>query len=361
MQTKAPRRHFQTIEGMRAAGAFLIVMRHVPMFFGGVRVPESFLAVDLFYLVSGFVIAHAYARRLEQGGYLREFFLVRLIRLYPLYLVGILIGVIPATIATVGDPNGWWNPTRLGEAIATGIFMIPLFPGLSANGSSLDGPVWTLAPELIANMAYAAAIRFMTVPVLLAIMLVSAAGVAFAAVSNGNLDVGYNNNDQWAALARVGFSFFAGVLLYRWAPAVERRSTLLAWVCAGLVALALALRPPAALTVAYELGLVLVGFPLLVAVATRYEPAAGSGRLFSFIGLMSYGVYIVHQPLGVLARLASGVLHWQPSGPAAWLTGPAFLGFLVGLAWFLDRFYDGPARKWLRARLMPARAASQAS
>ena len=53
MAGQPERRTYQTLDGLRGVGAFLVVMRHVPYFFGPVRVPESFLAVDLFYLVSG--------------------------------------------------------------------------------------------------------------------------------------------------------------------------------------------------------------------------------------------------------------------------------------------------------------------
>lgn len=354
METAPARRHFRTIEGMRGAGAALIVIRHVPLMFGGLRVPESFLAVDLFYLVSGFVVAHAYETRLQGGGFLKRFFVTRVIRLYPLYLLGLAVGFLPATIATVTDPAGWWNPARLAEAAATGLFMIPFFPGLGANGSSLDGPTWTLLPELIANLAYAAAIRFLNTVALLLIIVVCGAGVIFAALHFDSLDVGYNTTDQWAALARVGFSFFAGVLLFRWSGKTEHRSWPLAWACVAATAGLLAYRPSDDFNAVYEIGAVLVGFPLLTIVASRYEPGPGVGRIFSFIGLMSYAVYILHQPIGVLARLAAKAAHWTPTPSIGLLTGPAFLAFLVILAWQLDKRYDAPVRGWLRARFQPA-------
>ena len=50
MPEQPARRSFQTLDGLRGVGAFLVVMRHVPGLFGPIRVPESFLAVDLFYL-----------------------------------------------------------------------------------------------------------------------------------------------------------------------------------------------------------------------------------------------------------------------------------------------------------------------
>jgi peptidoglycan/LPS O-acetylase OafA/YrhL len=175
MNKASPRRAFQTLDGLRGIGAFLVVMRHVPYLFGPIRVPESFLAVDLFYLVSGFVVAHAYGARLEKGGFFKDFVKTRLIRLYPLYAMGLGLGVIVATLAVVTDPRGWWTPFRLTEAIATGIFMIPMFPGLKAGGTALDGPTWTLLPELLANALYAAAIRWMTTGVLLGLIVLGAA------------------------------------------------------------------------------------------------------------------------------------------------------------------------------------------
>src|ERR1700741_1483646 len=113
------------MDGLRAAGAQLVVMRHLPEFFGGFRVPESFLAVDLFYLVSGGVLGNAYGARLQAGGMgLRVFTLTRLIRLYPLYLLGLLPGVAVALLNMAHDPHSWWTPPKLDLAIGTGRLMI---------------------------------------------------------------------------------------------------------------------------------------------------------------------------------------------------------------------------------------------
>lgn len=345
------RRAFQTLDGLRGVGAFLVVMRHVPAFFGPVQVPESFLAVDLFYLVSGFVVAHAYGDRLRAGGFSMGFLKTRLIRLYPLYLFGLALGVIAATLSVVGDPSGWWTSTKLFEAVVTGLVMIPFFPGLGANGSSLDGPTWTLLPELIANALYAATIRFMTVWVLAVIMIVCGAGLIVAEIRYGTLDVGFSATDQWAALARVGFSFFAGVLAFRLVGDRKRTSAWAAWACVAVLTVALAYRPPDDQIAYYELGVVLVGFPALLMVAARFEPGPLIGRFFSFVGLVSYGVYILHKPLGNLALAALGGVR-VPAGAGGLIVGAVFLSLLVALSWALDVFYDAPLRRWLRARLL---------
>lgn len=360
MTVAQPRRAYQTLDGLRGVGALMVVMRHVPYFFGPVRVPESFLAVDLFYLVSGFVVAHAYGARLRTGGFLWGFFKTRLIRLYPLYLAGLAIGIAAALFAIVRDPHGWWTWPKLGEAIVAALLLIPPFPGLSANGGALDGPTWTLLPELIANMVYAAAIRFMNVWVLLAIIVVCGAGVAGAEFAYGTLDVGYSPDDGWAALARVGFSFFMGVLIFRFCGERKADAEWAAWLCVAALTVMLAFRPSEAMTPWYELGVVMAGFPILLVLAGWLEPGRFTGRVFSVIGLVSYGVYIIHQPMGNLARDVLKLFMRIPSGwDAVWM-GVVFLAVAFALAWWLDRAYDAPVRRVLRARFMRERPAAAA-
>jgi peptidoglycan/LPS O-acetylase OafA/YrhL len=355
MAVAQDRRSFQTLDGLRGVGAFLVVMRHVPQFFGPIRVPESFLAVDLFYLVSGFVVAHAYETRMQAGGFFWSFVKTRLIRLYPLYLMGLAVGVIPAVIAIVSDPHGWWTTGKLFEAIMLGLFMVPMFPGIAASGTALDGPVWTLIPELIANFVYAAAIRFMTLTNLIAILVVCGAGVIYAELRFHTLDVGYNTTDQWAALARVGFSFFAGVLLFRQFGDKEHKSEWASWACVLLLGAGLAFSPSRAFLPFFEIGVILVGFPALLVAAAHFEPGPVTGRAFSVIGLVSYGVYLLHQPMGHLALALMGRRVQVPRDWHGLFFGAVFLAVVFGFAWWLDGAYDAPVRKMLRDRFMAAK------
>ena len=348
----AERRTFLTLDGLRAVGAFLVVMRHVPYLFGPISVPESFLAVDLFYLVSGFVVANAYRDRLAAGGFTWTFVKTRLIRLYPLYACGMILGVAAALVSIVTDPAGWWTPTKLLIAMVTGLFMIPFFPGLPANGSSLDGPTWTLLPELVANFAYAVFIRSMSVAVLCAIILLCGAGVVLAVAHFGTLDVGFGATHLWAALARVGFSFFSGVLIYRWFGQAHQSHVIFSWALIGILTAILAWNPSDAFKPAYELAVVLLGFPALLVLAGRFEPGPISGRLFSFTGLISYGIYIVHQPIGNLVHFALGRDFDPPDDLSSLWYGAAFIGLLILVAWRLDRDVDAPVRKWLRQRFL---------
>jgi peptidoglycan/LPS O-acetylase OafA/YrhL len=354
MTAAAPRRAFQTLDGLRGVGAFLVVIRHVPLF-GALHVPESFLAVDLFYLVSGFVVSHAYAERLKAGGFFVDFVKTRIIRLYPLYALGLGLGVVSALISIFGDPVGWWTWGKVGEALITGAVLFPMLTGMQANGSSLDGPTWTLLPELVANAVYALFVRWMSVPVLLLIMAVSAAGMIHVEHVEETLDVGYGATELWAAMARVGYSFFAGVLVHRFFGAREHRSDLISWGLVAILAVGLGITVGDDWVNNYELAVVLVGFPLLLIGAACFEPGPRAGKLFSVVGLVSYGVYIIHQPLGNIAR---SVIKRVPAlnDPTGIVSGTLFLAGVVVLAWWLDRAFDAPVRKVLRRWLLPTPA-----
>ena len=356
------RRAYQTLDGLRGVGAFVVVMRHVPYLFGPVRVPESFLAVDLFYLVSGFVVAHAYGERLKAGGFFKDFVKTRLIRLYPLYLFGLAVGIIPATYDVITDPHGWWNLHKLIEAIGLGLFMVPMMPGLQATGTALDGPIWTLVPELIANFTYAAVVRYLRPLVLAAILIVCGAAVAYGEIHYGTLDIGYNPTDQWAALARVGYSFFAGVVVFKVVGDRRIDSEALSWLCMAVLTAILIFNPSKAFTPWFEVGAVVVAFPLIIAAAAQIEPGPKTGKAFALIGLVSYAVYLLHQPMGNIARIVLGRLHVHvPSDWRGLLFGAVFMAVVFGLAWWLDGAYDAPVRGWLRARFMPAKAKAVAN
>jgi peptidoglycan/LPS O-acetylase OafA/YrhL len=363
MSDKSERRGYLTLDGLRAVGAFMVVMRHVPWLFGPLRVPESFLAVDLFYLVSGFVVAHAYRGRLEKGGYFREFVLVRLIRLYPLYAIAMLIGLVVAVACVLLDPEGWWTWQKIDIAVASGIVMFPMSPGMPAAGTALDGPTWTLLPELLANFAYAALVPRLNR--LRLILLTAGFGAVLAAIQfhSRNLDIGYGPTEFWIALVRVGFSFSAGVLVRDLLDESRFKvSPVVSWGLLVVLAFILGVRPTGDARALFEIVVVLFAFPVLVALAASFEPDSRSGRLFSFTGLMSYGVYLLHQPIGNLLHL---ILTNVPvlediDVPDDLSILPWSVAFCVALVFFaswLDKVYDAPMRDIVRKALLPKKKA----
>ena len=140
--------HFTTLDGIRGFAAILIVVFHAHLYFGVRPFPQSYLAVDIFFLLSGAVVANAYQERLLSGMTLSKFAKIRAIRFYPLYTLGSLIGAAVLLLS--------------GERVESGILitslsaflLIPAFT--SQTLFAFNGPAWTLALELWGNIFYAA-------------------------------------------------------------------------------------------------------------------------------------------------------------------------------------------------------------
>ena len=343
MITRAPRPVFSTLDGLRGVAALFVVTRHAGLLSANLSFPETFLAVDLFFLLSGFVIAYAYEQRLGQDSFRRKFLPVRLIRLYPLYLLGLLLGVIQR-IGSIANHLPDWNLHRLLVATLLGAVFL---------SSALDSPTWTVLPELIANMLYAIFSRRLTRPVLLVIISIGALEILVCERIYGTLDAGWGIQQLPVIVARLTFSFFTGVLFFKLLGDRRRTHPIKAMLSVLVVAVALSLSPSQHLTILYELALVLVIFPLVVWTACQFEPGPTTSRTFRFLGLISYAVYTLHQPAAALfTTLLIHVAHLDLLRPGT--ANLAFLLFMVLLviaSWLIDACYDTPIRKALARRL----------
>lgn len=347
--------HFLTLDGFRGIAAILVVLRHTIPYFGQNPFFSSYLAVDLFFLLSGAVVARSYEHRLRHEMSLRKFMWIRLLRLYPLYFLGIGIGIFAAA-AKLTDFHG-----NLPVAAVVGLLMLPglhsylLFP--------LNGPAWSLSSEIIANFVYGWRVRWLSDRVLSLVMLICLTGmVLYVALSaQHSLDAGFHRRTYYVSLLRVGFSFSAGILLYRWFLTKGKRAVVSngkAALTVLAVALLLMMSPPASLMPFYDVLAVSIGFPLLVYAGMRYQPSGSLASACQFLGVISYPIYIVHSPLAELLRhafpsLTGGheVAQFTPWG------GLVFLAALIGLAWLLHHFYDTPVRKLLGDWMSRKRAA----
>jgi peptidoglycan/LPS O-acetylase OafA/YrhL len=343
------RRTYATLDGMRGLAAIFVVLRHSYPFFGLPRVGESFLAVDLFFGLSGFVLAHAYSRRLDSDLSTQQFMFLRVIRLYPLALLALTLGAF-AIGATLKPP---FAPGLLGLAIGVGFgSLLLLAPGFSFNGVSppmINDPTWSLFFEMIANVVMGVLWRWLKSPVLALICLASAAGLIIAVIQEGTLDTGYSWDTAWIGLARVGYSFFLGVLICRFQDRFPLKVS--AWIVLGIEAVSLMVVPPETLRGAYDLLWVLVGFPLLIATAVQREPGRGIG-IFQFLGVTSYAIYVLHVPLRRLMQYGlKGFLHRDLMMIDAPWSGFVFVILVCVTGWLADRYYDAPVRRWLSRKL----------
>lgn len=339
---------FATLDGLRGVAALIVCVGHALPLRG--RWLGSFhLAVDLFFLLSGFVLAAAYQRRLGGGLTVRGFMLSRVIRLYPMYLAGTIVGLGYALIsnhfgAFHYDDQGLvpWFSLAVLFLPAPGRAMDVLFP--------LDGPAWSLFFELLINVGFAAVLWRLAFKGMVIVVVISAACLVVVGFWSSTLSGGSTWDTFADGLVRVSFSFPLGVLLYRlylsgrldWMPRLPP---------IGILAALPLLIGAATLAAAWSELVVVVGaFPLLLVAACRSEPTEDWKRAaFYAAGDLSYPLYTIHYPaLGLIAG-ASAMLGLNEAKMDV-----IAIAALLPFAWWCAR-YDLVVREWLSRKLLPAR------
>jgi peptidoglycan/LPS O-acetylase OafA/YrhL len=348
---------FHALDGLRGVAAIAVIIDHLPRDIVHDVLPGRALSVDFFFMLSGFVLAHAYGARLGNSLSPFAFMKLRLIRLYPLYILGTVIAL---PLAFYGTLNGWSGGPDLVVAAGLGVLFLPTPPlhnDLQAALYPLNGPAWSLLFELIANFVYAILARFLSLRLLACLLPISAAALAFTTFRH----VGISGPGWlWAhfdsGLARVLFGFFAGVFLYRLRE-VWRAPALPVWLSFA-VFLAIIGAPAGGMwRPALDAVAVIVLFPFLVMLSANAKAGTATVRVCSGLGLMSYSIYMLHVPLLGVVTLVADKLAVRPPDIVFVIL---FIAFAAGAATLANRYYDGPARHWLSAWLAPRKTALSA-
>lgn len=309
---KTARPKFEVLDGLRGFAALAV------MFFHYSGQTHGYLAVDLFFVLSGVVIALAYDERLRSGMGVAAFMGARLRRLYPVYLIGLLLGL--ASVWLLDPASGG----RMSLSAAASAVFAPAPMGLP-DLFPLNVAFWSLACELLANLGYGLLGRRASNAVLAAFVLLSLAALGWRAVSADGLNEGTSLAHAWVGLARVGFSFPLGVLILRaWKagllPVVRLRANYLV-----LASVAVLLLPKFGWSGLFDLVMVTLVFPVMVALALGLKVEGRARTVFASLAALSYPLYATHVPLMLLARAplrAAGLpLAWELLAIPAVLAG----------------------------------------
>lgn len=286
---------FVTLDGMRGIAAICVLLYHctnATSHLAGV----AYAAVDIFFALSGFVIAYSYEGRLSALGF-SSFMRARLIRLYPLYLLGLVFGLV----AAVSTHAAWIADGHLGAALALGLLFLPdlvvgaIFP--------LNNPAWSLFFELAVNGLYAVlrpGFRWLAA-------LIAATGLLYAGlvIRNGHA-LGAEPETFWGGFPRVVFSFYCGVALYRlWQAGMLPSIRVPPLMICGLLFLCLFLSLPGWHGPQYFLIVFLLG-PLLLVAGCQNEPSGLVASICRWLGMISYGLYTLHDPLRQIIEHIAG-------------------------------------------------------
>lgn len=350
MKTRQER--FHTLDGMRGVAALMVAAYHLAQRHSGTTFP-GYLAVDLFFVISGFVIALNYCGKLAGGLTAARFTELRVVRLFPLYLAGLMLGLGKQLFGHALQDDRAIGAGMLACNAALGAFMLPspcgpeMFP--------LNGPSWSLFFELLVNVLFALFLWRLRSAVLAAIMAVAAIYLAWVIGAPDYFNVGWGWENALQGAARTAFSFPAGILIFRFFPLQTRRTSWFALVpVVAMIALML-VDWPASVQSQAQLLIVFVGFPALVMAGIRLEAPRLLAPVFGFMGDLSYPLYAIHWPLIAIALPLFAKLHFSPSA-----AGLAFVAVLIPAA-YAASVADKRARKLISDGLrLRRRAAAQA-
>jgi peptidoglycan/LPS O-acetylase OafA/YrhL len=340
------KQHFVFLDELRGIAALSVALLHASQIFGFGLNSHAALAVDFFFCLSGFVLANSYDKNLRSGDTLaHEFLLKRVIRLYPMISVGVLLGAIASLVSTMP----YIVPLQDIPILTTGaLVLLPLGLFFGQEAFAINNPLWSLCFEMIANGVYGVTGRRKKSFSLDIAILISMA-VALSLVINSEGSIGAVGFENWRTFfegfARVGYSFFAGVLIFRWNINGRLGAVPYQIPMIGLIfVLFFPLFPTSGI---YDLVCILFVIPSIVALAGTAK-LSNADRPFAFqLGRLSYPFYVLHQPIMRLGAQFQSVTHCVV--PLPLIVGLAFIA-TAGVAHLISEHFDQPLRAYISQR-----------
>ena len=370
---------YDILDGLRGVAAISVLVYHLfEAIAFSVSAPEQhfyhgFLAVDFFFVLSGFVMGYAYDERLADGSLTSKgFILRRLIRLHPMVVMGVAVGLVCYFI----QGCTLWDGTHLTwlqilPALVLALFLIPAPQHLDIRGNyeafPINGPHWSLFFEYIGSLAYVLLLRRLPLRALkwwVGIMGVALFVNAFTSEYN-SIAYGWSSEpyNLFGGSLRLFFAYPAGLLLSRLFRRRNPAPTKLPAFTLSAAAIVVLLAVPSLTTLTgvkilnplYQCLVVSVAFPAIVWFGARGVVDGNFRSFVGFVGRLSYPLYAVHYPLIYL------YIHWlmigaQPFGPLPWATPVClfFIAIFLGVVSLLC--YDEPLRRWLSRKVQKGSA-----
>jgi peptidoglycan/LPS O-acetylase OafA/YrhL len=371
-KTKDSKPHYALLDGLRGVAALLVVWYHIfeGFQFAGNKpvidfINHGYLAVDFFFILSGFVVGYAYDNRWGKTLTLGGFFRRRLIRLQPMVIMGAVIGAASFLISGMERWDGTHTTLWLTFlAFVCGCLMLPALPRMPrevrGNGEMfpLNGPCWSLFFEYVGNIVYALFIRRLSTRLLAVLSFALCCALTWFAVTDqsgyGSIGVGWtvDRTNILGGMLRMLCPFTMGVLMSRlFKPLRQARGAF--WTSAALL-LAIFHIPytysdgALSLNGMFEAACIIAVFPLVVWYAASGKTTdIASTRICRFLGDISYPLYIVHYPI-MYAFYMWLIKTRQYTLYETWPAALAAVTASIILAWLCLKLYDMPVRKWLR-------------
>ena len=387
----ASKPRYEILHGLRGVAALMVVFFHCFETYNGQIgtqiINHGYLAVDFFFMLSGFVIGYAYDNRWDRMS-IWGFFKRRLVRLHPMVVAGTLVGV---AFFFLSDCNMFAQvmkvePWKFFLCLLMGLLMLPCGNELDIRGwgefNSFNGPCWSLTFEYIGNILYALLLRRLPT----AVLAVLCGGSLFFLL---DLTLGFDvfglfpdatrysviggwsltADQMYIGMTRLSYPLLCGLIMSRLlskrmtadCPSGSPISLRGGFWWASLL-LVVVFSVPAVggdntLTDGiYQALCIVLVFPLVMLIGAGSRTTdAKSAAWCDFLGRLSYPLYITHYPLMYMQ------MSWVERNAAAplWIHIVLNVGVVivsVFIAWALLKLYDEPVREWLQRKVLHKKA-----
>lgn len=374
---------YEILDGLRGVAAMIVVAFHLfETYSKGSSyqiLNHGYLAVDFFFVLSGFVVGYAYDDRWNRMTTI-DFFKRRIVRLHPMVILGGFIGL---TLFYLGDApvfgligqTEWWNAVLM---FLLGCTMIPATRTMDIRGWGetypLNGPQWSLFLEYCANIFYAFVLRrlgkvaTMVVVALAAVMTIDL-GLdlnLFGFLQEGQYAPGtfiggwgIEGTQLYIGIARLCYPFFCGLLIARLNRLVAVKGAF--WWCSMMIVVLLCIPHIGAsdesmLNGIYETLCILVAFPLIVSIGAGSSVTGRySSKICKFMGDISFPLYITHYPWIYIQMKWASTHQDAPMSQHVMVAVSIFL-ISVAIAYAALKVYDEPVRAWLKEHWLKRKA-----
>jgi peptidoglycan/LPS O-acetylase OafA/YrhL len=377
-------KRFVVLDSWRGIAACLVALFHFEAYSHLYDVPllrNSWLFVDFFFVLSGFVIAANYQRRLLDGFGVGRFLLLRLGRLYPLHfaMLTLFVGcellkvlrrmLIPAALWSINSIAPFSTPQQAPDTILANLLLVQslhLYDFLTWNI-----PSWSISTEFYTYIVFALCLIGFRKHAWIALVLAMIGGpVLIASLSEHNM----HTESDWGII-RCIYGFAAGVVSWniyeKWNDSLRKwfSGNTAEWCTIGFMFAFISVSGNTILSVAapYVFGLVVLVFAFEAGIASvilRLRPLV-------FLGTLSYSIYMTHVFVGERLFTAGSMLanlwhvdpftHREISGHDIYFLGTrlwqgdiayaVYLAMIIAMSYFTYRWIEKPAREWVRSRV----------
>lgn len=335
---------FWVLHGMRGIAALFVSLMHLGVPYAGY---QGYLGVDFFFVLSGFVICHAYDQELRQGLSPWRFLKRRMLRLYPVYFLGI---TSPLLLSMLYAVTYWplWEAGNIWVCYGMNLLFLPAPQWADITAMDLLYPMnlvaWSLAFEVLVNIVYGFGHRLFEGRRLVFWVPLFGAVLVYSVYYYEMMDMGGFWGEWMGGVVRALWGIFVGVVLARRYMQL-RPGAGSAWRLVPLSALWLMMTlVPAYYEQVWNLMWVLVGIPAMVWMAAPISLGRKANAFCRWLGDASYPMYMMHIPISSLLVWLYWEAGYDPDETFE-INRYTWAVFALVMSSCIGKWYDAPLRR----------------